>query len=281
MNTPSIYKSPAGEQAILSQYTELLKRWPTPCEATMIDTRHGQTFVMQSGDPAKPPLILLHGTGSNSAMWLGDAAEFGPHYRVYAVDIIGEPGKSASNRPDMRGPQHTEWLEDVVNALHLATATFVTCSLGGWMALKFATIHPERVARLVLLCPSGVAPAKLSFLFKAAPLLMLGEWGIKRSNRLVYGKQPIPPEAEAFGLLVMKHFQPRFNPIPVFSDDELRRLTMPVLLLAGAQDALLPSAKTAARLRQLLPQVETRVFPESGHVLLGMTPTILTFLRGD
>jgi pimeloyl-ACP methyl ester carboxylesterase len=50
-------------------------------------------------------------------------------------------------------------------------------------------------------------------------------------------------------------------------------------LLAGRQDALLPSAKTEARLRQLLPQIETYVFPNLGHVIIGVTPQIMAFLR--
>jgi pimeloyl-ACP methyl ester carboxylesterase len=214
-------------------------------------------------------------------MWMGDVAEFCRKYRVYAIDLIGEPGKSAPNRPEMSGPQHTEWLEDVFEALHVSKVTLLGCSLGSWMALKFATAHPERVEKLVLECPSGVAPAKLSFLFKALPLSLLGEWGRKRVNRLVYGNQPIPEEAEAFGLLIMKHFQPRLNPIPIFSDDELRRLSMPTLLLAGEQDVLLPSAKTSARLRQLLPHLEARVFPEVGHAVLGVTAKIMEFLQAD
>lgn len=278
MKSQSIYKSPEGEQAVMAHYTQLLSTWPVPCEERYIETRHGKTFVIMCGEQSAPPLVLLHGTATNSAMWMGDVAEFCRKYCVYAIDLIGEPGKSASTRPDMKGPQHTEWLEDVFEALHVSTVTLLGCSLGSWMAMKFATAHPERVEKLVLECPSGVAPAKLSFLFKAVPLSWLGEWGLKRVNRLVYGKQPIPAEAEAFGLLIMKHFQPRFNPIPLFSDEELRRLTMPTLLLAGKQDVLLPSAKTAARLRQLLPNLQAQMFPEVGHAVIGMTAKIMAFL---
>jgi pimeloyl-ACP methyl ester carboxylesterase len=97
----------------------------------------------------------------------------------------------------------------------------------------------------------------------------------------VYGNQPIPEEAEEFGLLIGKYFQPRFDPIPIFSDEELQRLTMPVLLLAGERDALLPSAKTSTRLRQLLPHLEAHVFLEMGHVVLGMTARIMEFLQTD
>jgi pimeloyl-ACP methyl ester carboxylesterase len=279
MRTSSVYKSPEGGQAIMARYAEILQTLPVPYEERYIETAYGNTFVMVCGEQSAPPLVLLHGTGSNSAMWFGDIPEFCREYRVYAIDLIGEPGKSAPNRPDLKGPQHAEWLKEVFDTLQLPVVILVGCSLGSWMALKFATTYPERVEKLALECPSGIAPAKLSFLFKAMFLSMFGDWGIKRINRIVYGNQPIPEEAEEFGLLIGKYFQPRFDPIPIFSDEELRRLTMPVLLLAGEQDALLPSVKTATRLKQLLPHAHIQVFPGIGHVLLEMTGRITAFLE--
>jgi pimeloyl-ACP methyl ester carboxylesterase len=78
----------------------------------------------------------------------------------------------------------------------------------------------------------------------------------------------------------MAHFRPRLDPQPIFADAELRRLTMPVLLVAGARDALLPSEVTAARLRALLPNLTVRLLPEAGHVLHGLSAEVLPFLAG-
>ena len=47
---------------------------------------------------------------------------------------------------------------------------------------------------------------------------------------------------------IMTHFRPRIEPQPLFTDHELAALTMPILLLAGEDDALLPSKKTVTRL---------------------------------
>jgi hypothetical protein len=48
-------------------YRELLTKWPVPNEQLTVPTSQGDTFVIASGAPDAPPLILLHGTGSNSA----------------------------------------------------------------------------------------------------------------------------------------------------------------------------------------------------------------------
>jgi pimeloyl-ACP methyl ester carboxylesterase len=102
MTSTSIYKTPAGEKAVMTLYDTLLDGWPVPYEKLTIPTRHGSTFVITSGEPAAPPLVLLHGAGANSAVWAGDVVEYSRHYRVYAPDLLGEPGKSAP-RPSRLG----------------------------------------------------------------------------------------------------------------------------------------------------------------------------------
>jgi pimeloyl-ACP methyl ester carboxylesterase/ribosomal protein S18 acetylase RimI-like enzyme len=262
----------------MALYDSVLARWPVPYEALNIPTRHGDTFVIASGAGSAPPLVLLHGAASNSAIWAGDVAEYSRHHRVYAVDLIGEPGKSAPNRPDWNGPAYAEWLADVFDALKLERATLIGISQGGWTALKFTTSKPERVEKLVLLCPGGVTPDRLSFVLRAVPLSLLGRWGAERITRSLFGNQPVPAEAGEFTNLILTHFKPRVGALPIFSDEELRRLTMPTLLLAGAQDALRDSERIAARMRALAPHLTATIIPEAGHALYNTTAYIMPFL---
>jgi len=62
-----VYRSPEGEKIIMALYDEALARWPVPSQAQHVPTRHGETFVIACGDPNAPPLVLLHGSGTNSA----------------------------------------------------------------------------------------------------------------------------------------------------------------------------------------------------------------------
>ena len=113
METRSIYRTPEGESEILSFYDEVLSHWPVPVQTRTIDTRHGHTFVISSGEASAPPLVLLHGAASNATSWVGQIARYAQEFRVYAVDIPGEPGRSTQNRPSWHGPGYAEWLEDV------------------------------------------------------------------------------------------------------------------------------------------------------------------------
>ncbi len=281
-----IYRFPAAEGAVREHYLAVLAQWPVPCEHLRLPTCQGETFVVACGPADAPPLLLLQGSGANAAMWLGHVAPWAAHFRVYAVDVIGEPGLSAPSRPPLASDAYALWLDDVLRGLGLESAAMVGVSLGGWLVLDYATRHPERVHSAVLLCPSGVGRQRASFLFKAVPLLLLGRRGGRRILRLLAGDvvaSPTPPSAAASALadlfwLIQVYFRPRRGKVPIFHDEALARLTMPVLLVAGGRDPLLDTAGTERRLRANLRRLTVRVLPEARHLLPGQAQPILDFL---
>lgn len=277
----SIYKTPAGEKAVMDFYDSVLAQWLVPHKTLTIPTQYGDTFVITSGEPSLPPLVLLHGAGTNSAIWAGDVVEYSRDYRVYAIDLLGEVGKSAPNRPGWNSPAYSEWLEEVLNALQVDKAVLIGISQGAWTALKFAVSKPECVEKLVLMCPGGVIPDRLSFVLRAMLFAFTGRWGMTRMIRLLYADQPIPEGVEEITALMMTHFKARVGILPIFSDEELQRLTMPMLLLGGSKDALRDMEKIAARLRKLLPHLTVRIIPGAGHALLNTTQYIVPFLATE
>jgi pimeloyl-ACP methyl ester carboxylesterase len=278
MTTQSIFKSPAGEAVVMGIYDEALARWPVPYEAQTIPTRHGDTYVINSGKPDSPALVLLHGAGTNSAIWGGDVAIYSQQYRVYAVDLLGEAGRSAQNRPDWHSLAYAEWLADVFDTLQINQAVLLGISQGGWTAIRFATIQPERVSQLVLLCPGGVVSTRASFMLKAIPMSFTGGWGARRITRMLYGDQPLTPEVEDIVVQVTKSFKPRIGAEYIFTDEELARLTMPVLLMGGTKDVIFNNNQTANRLSGILPALTVQIIPGAGHALVGTANQVMAFL---
>ena len=166
----------------------------------------------------------------------------------------------------------------MLDGLGLDKTRIVAISQGGWLALSFATRHPERVARLVLLSPAGVIRDRASFALKVLPLLLLGRRGNRIINRIVAAPERIHPDALAYMGLILAHTNPRLDPAPIFADDTLRRLTMPVLMLGGERDAIRDCRSIAARLQRLAPRTEARLLPRAGHVLVGMAGPMRSFL---
>jgi pimeloyl-ACP methyl ester carboxylesterase len=280
----SVYKSAEGERAVRDRYLEILKHWPVPNQQLRVPTCEGETFIVVCGDANAPPLLLFHGSMANSSMWMGDVAAWAEHFRVYAVDMIGDAGLSAPSRPPLASEAHALWLDDVLQALSLTRASIVGVSLGGWLALDYATRRPERVESLVVLCPGGVGGQRLSIVFKTIPLRMLGDWGTRKAGELVLGRPPANPSPALqyfmqFMSLIHKNFRSRMVKMPDFSDQALQRLTMPVMAILGGKDVLLDSAETKQRLERHVLDAEIRYFPEAGHFIPAQTAPILEFLR--
>lgn len=276
-----VFKNQEGKNDVIKHYDLFLEKWALTYEKLYVDTKYGKTFVIASGEKNNPPLILLHGSGMNSVMWLRDMQEYSRNYRVYAIDILGEPGKSDENRPSLSGSCYAEWLKDVFDNLSLKKANVVGISLGAWMAIKFSVSYPEKVSKLVLLCPSGVGPQKKSFILKAMLYGSLGEKGIDKLYYKVNGNKPIPEEMLKYQKLIGKNFNYRRETIPIFSDNELKLLTMPIVLFVGAKDIMLYSDKTARRLGGLLPHAEINIYAEEGHSNVNDVNKIIAWLNDD
>lgn len=281
--TSDIYTSADAAQVIERRYRDFLRHWPVPSEHLRVPTREGETFVVASGPAGAPPVVLLHGSSANAASWMGDIPVWADHFRVYAVDMIGEPGLSAPSRPPLGSEAYALWLDDVFAALGLARAAVVGVSLGGWLALDYATRRPARVDGLALLCPGGLGRQKYGVLLLAAALTRFGRWGMRTTLRIVLGVEPPPtPEAQEFGeymMLVTEHFRPRRVALPRFDDDALRHLEeVPVLAIVGGRDRMLDSAGTRRRLERALPGAVVRVLPDAGHLLLDQAEPVRDFL---
>jgi len=275
----SIYKSEAGAKTIERQYRGLLDRWPVPNRQLHVSTRLGETFVIECGNPSGRPLLLLHGGGVTSAMWSDAVALWSRDFHIFAIDVIGEPGFSAPSRPSPSSDAYANWLEDTLRALSVEHVSVAGASLGAWIALDFATRHPDRVERLALISPLGLGPQRLSFLFKVLPLSLLGSWGEHRMTKIVVGPGPVDRDLMGFMCTVQENYHPRMVQFPEFPDEALRRLQMPVTIYLGAQDVIIDTAATRARIASVLPGAQVHYQPKSGHGIFDQWTSIEAFLR--
>ncbi len=277
----SIYKSEIGKKAVLETYAEILKAWPVPSRQYTVNTAYGDTFVIEFGDSTKPALLLLHGSMANSFTWFGDAPQLCQHYHVFAVDLIGEAGLSAESRPAYGSGAYEKWLDEILQSLGVKTCAIVGLSLGGWTALRYATVFPEKVTHLALLCPGGLARERRDFLWKAMLQKLRGSKGRGKTLQGVMNKEESEGMQRAFAymMLIAKHERPRMAKLTIFNDAELTKLTMPVLVLFGDHDIMLRAEQSIARIARLAPNAETELLPNTGHAVVGQSARILKFLQ--
>lgn len=272
-----VFRSAHGEAVAMADYDEAFSRWPVPAESAFVETRHGRTWVISTGDPSATPVVLLHGAGSHSMTWAGDVSMYAQHFRAHLVDTPGEPGRSEGVRTSPRSPAPVEWLSDVLDGLGAGAAHLVGVSHGAWNALRFAAEHPRRVHTLTLMAPAGVCPPRLSFLLSVLTHAPLGTSGQRRLARRITAGVTLPPETVRSLDHLSEHVRPRVAALPEITDGQVRRLDMPVLCVLGHRDPIYPAQRVAARLQDLLPDVEVRILPEAGHLLLDTAPDVVHF----
>jgi len=273
-----VFKSEEGRRRILSYYSRLLEHVDFPYRESYVDTTFGKTYILESGDPNNPPAVLIHGSCSNSAAWFGDIPALVEHFHVYSVDIVGDAGNSEETRLDQNTEEFERWLKDVIDGLGIENAVIMGNSLGGWIALRFAAAFPEHAAKLVLIAPSGIVPNKPSFLIKTILYLMRGEKGRKALMQLIFGRDSIPEEVLHVTKLIGDHFNPLTGAMPPLSDQQMKKLTMPIFYLAGEDDATTDVSKAAARLKKLVPNTVIQVLENNSHVVYDAAKYAMPFL---
>ena len=270
----SVYHSAEQRNAFRAVYNQFLAGMPFAKRT--VETPYGETFLLEAGDANHPPVLLLHGSCSNSAFWFGDILALMGGYHVFAADIPGEAGNSAEYRLNLDNAEYAEWLAALLDALGLDKISIAGNSLGGWMALKFATAYSARVTRLMLIASGGLADVNRHYLEKASAAEEAGKE--LTFDEDVTGGADIPKEILDFLNLILASYDPISVPLPVFSAEALRRLTMPVLYVAGEADDLLDTQAGEAALRASVPQAEIHLLPGVGHMILNPSAWMLPFL---
>lgn len=279
--TRAIYRSERGRQEIEDFCRRTLAQSAVPLRSRFVETGQGRTHLIEAGPADGDPVLLLHGSASNSATWLGDIPVWSGEFRVIAADIPGHPGLSEPRAIPLAGDGTATWLGHLLGLIDAEQVRMVGMSLGAWAALDYACRHPERVRALSLLSPGGLAPARGSFLWKALPLALLGDQGSDRVQRMVFRPAEVPTPVLEFGRLVSRHYRPVTERVPVLGDEALGRLRMPIQFFGAAEDALMHSREAAERLSRLVPHAEVHLLEGCGHAVLGQAEAILRFLRSS
>jgi len=101
------------------------------------------------------PVLLIHGIGSEAAVWRASLPALAEHFTVYAVDLLG-CGESEKPRVAYTVGLLARSVGAFTQALGLERLHVVGHSLGGGVALQFHALYPERVARLALVSSGGL-----------------------------------------------------------------------------------------------------------------------------
>lgn len=235
------------------------------------EDRPGGGERAEDGPAGAEPVVLLHGAGFNGSMWYPNVAALGREHPVFAVDVPGDPNRSVARAPIAEPQASAEWLDEVLaqvlGELGADRAHLVGASYGGWIALNQALHAPGRVASITLLDPAGLTPLDWRFWwwFWVRGLAALAPRPLRRHLAAWLG-EPTLAENEIIALMWAgtRTYRMEAKFPRVLTDDELRRIDVPVLLLTGRHSALI-SPREARDRASLMPDARAEVVTGSRH----------------
>ena len=272
------FRTAKAKEKYLKLYNQEARLWPVASETRMVETSWGRTFVCISGPAEGPPLVLLHGASATSLMWAPNIEALSAVYRTYAPDNIYDFGLSVFTKRLKTPDDFVDWLDELFDALRLGDhIKLVGQSYGGWIAGQYLIRHPDRLDKVVLLAPAmTIEPFQFGFMTHG----LLGALPFRRFSRNMMfwllgdmarkdeaGRRLLEDYADHI-YLSQKYFKPKSLVRPtLLTDEELKGIKVPTLVMVGENEKIFSAAKALARLKRVAPQIRTELVPGAGHDL--------------
>ncbi|MFM9939567.1 MAG: alpha/beta fold hydrolase [Hyphomicrobiaceae bacterium] len=236
----------------------------------------GQTF-----DASKPTIVFIHGAGLDHTCWGLQSRWFAWHgWSVLAIDLPSH-GRSGG-APLASIPAMCDWVLALLKAAGVAKAALAGHSMGAVIALETAAKAPECVTHLALLGIAAAMPVHPNLLAAARETPakaydMMTGWCFANAAKI--GGNTAPGLSMTGGARALFD---RNAPGVLAADlaacsawtsglDSARKITLPTLLVLGAQDVMTPARK-GQELAAAIDGAKAVVLPASGHMMMQEAP---------
>jgi pimeloyl-ACP methyl ester carboxylesterase len=284
---PGSWVSDAAREKFMAVYERAFALWPQPSEEFDIETAstttHVHAYRPRSGGA---PVVLLHGAGYNASSWyphVAALAEVGP---VFGIDMPGDANPSVQRAPLASPASRAAWLDELLAQLSDRPAHLVGQSYGGWVAMNQAVRAPGRVASITLLDPAGLTrlDARFYWWMTVSGLASLTPMPLRRRlARWLDLPMMLEPELIALMWAGIRGYRAEPKKLGILTDDELRAITVPALVITGARSALI-TPKEARDRAGLMAHAEVAVVPGShgGFDRIGeLNDRIVAFIKAQ
>jgi esterase len=263
--------------------------YPEPRHATI--TAHAlRLHYCEWGDPAAFPIVLLHGITGHARTWDHLAGALAGRFRVIALDQRGHGDSDDPADRDYRVASMAADLAAFADGLGLGSFHLCGLSMGGRVAITYASEHAARLNRLVIvdigpdIAPAGLARVRgmmagsperfasdaeaVALVRRANPLYAEAEL----QHRVAHGLRRLPDGGFAWkyakGLRDMMR-EGRHDVVDLW--EALGRIRCPVLLVRGTESDIL-STEVAKRMLTALPDGHYAEVSGAGHSVPGDQP---------
>lgn len=236
-----------------------------------------QLYYFEAGNPAGPPVILIHGFASQADRGWRLTGTIDALEEDYRLIVMDNRGSGLSDKPHNKEAYGLEMVHDVarlMDHLDIDKAHIAGYSLGGFISLKFAQLYPERCKTIAVMGAGWESPANsqaLAALDSVAALMRAGK-PVGPLGALIDTNRPPPTAFHKFmvklstgylndpkALAAMAEGTPQLT----MTADEVQQIQTPICSIVGGEDVFINSAK---KLCQLAPNCTQTIIPGKGHV---------------
>lgn len=228
---------------------------PEPVQSGMAPVNDIEMYYATYGDPANPPLLLLHGGLGNADYFVNQIPAFSEQYYVITADSRGH-GRSTMSEQQIGYALMASDVLALLDYLKLDAVNLVGWSDGGIIGLDIAIHHPDRLIRLVAYGanynPSGVNPdVATNERFNQYIEMAAGDYA-----RL----SPNPDNFETF----LNNISNMWATEPNYTEEQMQGITVPTLILDGMQEeAIFPEHDL--EMARLIPNADLVLMGGVGH----------------
>lgn len=267
----SFFNNQQAKKDIEFLYYNKLDELPVFYEFQKVETSFGDTNVILTGTKNKPPLVLLHGSNGCAPIAIEALLGLVNDFRIYAIDIVGQPNLSAAVRPSMQNDDYGKWMFEILTRLNIWNAVLVGTSFGGFISWKTLVFDARRISKAFLIVPAGIVNGNpLKAFWKVFLPMKLYKWRKQPKyvhqflNELFTGKDEF---AISFLSKVFLHFKMDFSNIPLISQEEAKKIKKSIYIVAADNDLLFPGKRMIKRVKEIFPSlVEVLLLKNSKHV---------------
>ena len=266
-----VFKSRTDRAHYISAYNKSLTLWKIPYSEEDVKTSFGTAHVILSGPKDAPALVLLHGMNASSTMWFPNIEALSKNRRVYAIDFLTEPGKSVSMGKTLSKQEIVLWYNEIFKHYKLNNFEVVGASAGAWNAVLLAIQDDSKIKKMVLLGPAQTFE-NIDERGKATSAIMMKFFPSKKKwdktlKNFSTNPKKIPMIYNRQSYLAYKtKIGSNFWKMVPFSEDELKKIMIPVLVLTGDKD-IINSETGHKKAKEMLSNYKGEVIPNAGHFL--------------
>ncbi len=258
-------------------YAEGMAGLPVPQATFDVETSFGTVRCYRFGSANGTPMLLLPGRNSSTPLWASNLPGLLAHRTVYTVDLLGEAGLSVQSKRISNAADQATWLDETLVGLGLERVHLFGVSIGGWTAVNAAIHRPGRIASITVLDPAMTfarVSLKMIVVSMGTVIPFLPDWVRNRLLSWIAGGVPAPqnfPEGKliASGMsdYTMRTAQPKLP-----TDEQLRSITMPALVILAGRSIVHDVAKAEQRAASTLIRGQVEVWPDASHAINGEYP---------